>query len=320
MTDLPNPTLTKCQGAEPGMAARMTEMVYETQDSICHALSGLDGGTFHEDQWEREEGGGGRSRVLQDGTVFEKAGVNVSVVHGVLSQQAAAAMGGGQSLSDDADLQFFATGISLVIHPHNPMAPTAHANYRYFERGGGKKEGSWWFGGGADLTPSYLLEEDAIHFHRVHKEACDRHDPSFYPRFKEWCDRYFFIKHREETRGVGGIFFDDLHDRDPNQLFSFSKDCANSFVPAYLPLVEKRANAAFTPAQKEWQQIRRGRYVEFNLVYDRGTTFGLQSGGRIESILMSLPLHARWEYDQHPTPGSSEEQLINVLRHPKTWL
>lgn len=311
---------TETHSALADMADRMKNMVYDTQDRICEALAVLDGSPFREDAWERPEGGGGRSRVLQNGQVFEKAGVNVSVVHGVLSPQAAASMGGGKSLSDEQDLQFFATGISLVIHPHNPMAPTAHANYRYFERGGGQKEGSWWFGGGADLTPAYLFEEDATHFHRTHQEACSRHDPSFYPRFKKWCDDYFCIKHRNETRGVGGIFFDDLHDRHPDLLFAFVQDCASSFVPAYLPLVEKHHNDPFSPDQKEWQQIRRGRYVEFNLIYDRGTTFGLQSGGRVESILMSLPVMARWEYDHHPPAESAEDKLLQVLRHPRDWV
>jgi coproporphyrinogen III oxidase len=311
---------SQAHSAQPEMADRMKSMVYDTQDRICEALAALDGSPFREDVWERPDGGGGRSRVLQNGQVFEKAGVNVSIVHGVLTPQAAASMGGGKNLSSEQDLQFFATGISLVIHPHNPMAPTAHANYRYFERGGGQKKGSWWFGGGADLTPAYLFEEDVAHFHRTHQEACNRHDPSFYPLFKKWCDDYFFIKHRNETRGVGGIFFDDLHDRHPDRLFAFAKDCASSFAPAYLPLVEKHQNDVFTPAQKEWQQIRRGRYVEFNLVYDRGTTFGLQSGGRVESILMSLPVMARWEYDHHPQAESAEDKLLQVLRQPCDWV
>lgn len=320
MTDSQSPEPSTSRSAADGMAEKMTHMVYSMQEAICAHLSELDGSHFIEDVWEREEGGGGRSRVIQDGPVFEKAGVNVSVVHGVLSPKAAAAMGGGQNLSSEEDLKFFATGISLVIHPHNPFAPTAHANYRYFERGGGKKEGSWWFGGGADLTPAYLFDEDARHFHQVHKDACDRHDPGFYPQYKKWCDKYFFNVHREECRGIGGIFFDDLHDRAPEKLFDFAKDCAGSFIPAYLPLVEKRKDTPFSENQKEWQAMRRGRYVEFNLVYDRGTTFGLQSGGRIESILMSLPLHARWEYNHQPPPNSEEGKLVKVLRTPQDWL
>lgn len=302
------------------MRERMESMIRRVQDDICHAVQALEPGTdFREDEWARPGGGGGRSRVLQDGSVFEKAGVGVSVVHGTLSPEAARSMGGGKSLTSEDDLQFFAAGISLVIHPRNPMAPTAHANYRYFERGDGQKEGAWWFGGGADLTPSYLFEEDARHFHGTLKAACDRHDPSFYPRFKSWCDQYFQIAHRGEARGIGGIFFDDLHDRDADALFRFAQECADAFVPAYLPLVERRKDAPFTEAQKQWQQLRRGRYVEFNLVYDRGTTFGLRTGGRIESILMSLPLTARWEYDQHPEAGSEEERLLRVLQQPREW-
>lgn len=301
------------------MRQKMVAMVKAAQDDICAALAEVDGGSFREDTWERDGGGGGRSRVLQDSAVFEKAGVNVSEVYGTLSPQAAQAMGGG-SKADPEDLRFFATGVSLVIHPHNPMAPTAHANYRYFERGDGSKPGTWWFGGGADLTPSYLFEEDAVHFHRVHKEACDASDPAFYPRFKTWCDHYFLIAHRGERRGVGGIFFDDLHDRAPEDLFLFASDCARAFVPAYVPLVKRRKDLPYTDANKRWQALRRGRYVEFNLVYDRGTTFGLRTGGRIESILMSLPLVARWEYDHAPAAGSEEATLLSVLKEPRDWV
>lgn len=302
------------------MRQRMEQMVHDAQDSICKAIEALDGTEFQEDAWERPGGGGGRSRVIQDGNIFEKAGVNVSVVYGTLPPAAAKSMGGGRSLSHEEDLNFFATGVSLVLHPHNPFAPTAHANYRYFERGDAEEPAAWWFGGGADLTPSYLFEEDAEHFHRIHKEACDRHDTSFYPRFKQWCDEYFTIPHRNESRGVGGIFFDDLHDRDPEDLFAFSKDCAASFVPAYLPIVERRHTLPFESKHKEWQGIRRGRYVEFNLVYDRGTTFGLKTNGRIESILMSLPLHARWEYCHTPEPGSEEAKLLEVLQKHREWV
>jgi coproporphyrinogen III oxidase len=301
------------------MRQRMESMVKAAQDEICAALAAVDGGIFKEDSWQRAGGGGGRSRVLQDGAVFEKAGVGVSVVYGTLPEEAARAMGGGQSLDGPEDLEFFATGVSLVIHPRNPMAPTAHANYRYFERGTGEKEGSWWFGGGADLTPAYLFDEDAAHFHRVHKAACDEHDPAFYPRFKAWADEYFLLKHRGERRGVGGIFFDDLHDRDPERIFAFSSECVRAFVPAYVPLVERRKDMPYGEEHKRWQQIRRGRYVEFNLVYDRGTTFGLKTGGRVESILMSMPLTARWEYDHHPVTGTEEERLLAVLKDPRDW-
>lgn len=300
------------------LRTRMQTYVMDLQDRICAALADVDGKAFGEDRWEREGGGGGRSRVLQEGNVFEKAGVGVSVVHGTLTPEAARSMGGGKDLPPDADLRFFATGLSLVLHPWNPMAPTVHANYRYFERGEAGE--AWWFGGGADLTPSYLFGEDAVHFHAVHKQACDRHDPAFYPRFKAWCDEYFRIQHRGETRGIGGIFFDDLHDRDPEALLAFVRECGDAFLPAYLPILDRRKDLPFTAENKEWQQIRRGRYVEFNLVYDRGTTFGLRTGGRIESILMSLPLTARWEYDHHPAAGSEEAQLLEVLRTPRNWL
>jgi len=313
-----NPNQTN-EGTSKPMREQMIEMVHSIQDQICKGLEQYETKTFHEDTWEREGGGGGRSRVLQDGEVFEKAGVNVSVVYGVLPIEAARSMGGGRGLPED-QRDFFATGVSLVLHPHNPMAPTVHANYRYFERGDGSLPGSWWFGGGADLTPSYFFEEDAKHFHQVHKEACDKHDPAYYPRFKKWCDEYFYIKHRKESRGVGGIFFDDLHDRDPQEIFAFSKECAGAFLPSYLPILERRKDLSYTEENKAWQGIRRGRYVEFNLVYDRGTVFGLKTNGRIESILMSLPLQARWQYDHHPEEGSKEAELLDVLKNHREWV
>ena len=301
------------------MRQKMSDMVHRIQDEICAALKQIDGVDFRQDEWTREEGGGGRSRVFSGGKVFEKAGVNVSVVHGTLSPQAAKSMGGGHELQG-TDLDFFATGISLVLHPLNPMAPTVHANYRYFERGEGLKPGSWWFGGGADLTPSYLFEEDAIHFHRVHKEACERHEVADYDKFKKWCDDYFLIKHREERRGLGGIFFDDINDAPRDECFEFVKDCAESFLESYLPIINRRKDLEFSDGQKQWQQIRRGRYVEFNLVYDRGTTFGLTTNGRIESILMSLPLTSRWEYCHEVDDGSEEDKLVQLLRNPVDWV
>ena len=301
------------------MRQSMIDMVHAIQDEICEALRSIDSVDYRQDEWTREEGGGGRSRVFSGGKVFEKAGVNVSVVHGTLSPQAAQTMGGGHELQGK-DLDFFATGISLVLHPHNPMAPTVHANYRYFERGEGKKEGSWWFGGGADLTPSYLFEEDAKHFHQVLKKACDNHQVADYPVYKKWCDDYFHIKHRGERRGLGGIFFDDLNSAGKEECFQFVTECAQSFLPSYLPLLEKRKDLPFTDEQKQWQQLRRGRYVEFNLVYDRGTKFGLTTNGRIESILMSLPLTSRWEYCHEVTPGSQEDLLLQVLKEPRDWL
>lgn len=301
------------------MRQKMAEMVHRIQDEICQVLREIDGVDYRQDEWTREEGGGGRSRVFSDGKVFEKAGVNVSIVHGTLSPQAAKSMGGGHELKG-ADLDFFATGISLVLHPLNPMAPTVHANYRYFERGDGNKPGSWWFGGGADLTPSYLFEEDAIHFHQILKDSCDRHDVADYDHFKQWCDDYFHIKHRGERRGLGGLFFDDINKASREDCFAFVTDCAESFLESYIPILMRRKDLPYREEHKQWQQIRRGRYVEFNLVYDRGTTFGLTTNGRIESILMSLPLTARWEYCHEVEEGSEEARLLQYLRTPKDWL
>lgn len=298
---------------------RMHTLVRDTQDRICAALAALDGGPFREDTWERPGGGGGRSRVLQEGRIFEKAGVNTSLVHGELGAEAARAMRSTHpGLGEER--RFAAVGVSLVLHPHNPHAPTVHANYRYFELGEGRDPGSWWFGGGADLTPSVLYEDDAAHFHRVHRQVCDAHDPAYYPRFKAWADDYFLLRHRGERRGVGGIFFDDLHDpAGPERPFAFVADCAAAFLPAYLPLLERRWQTPVTEAERRWQQLRRGRYVEFNLVWDRGTTFGLRTDARVESVLMSLPLTARWEVDAQPAPGSAEERLVEVLRTPREW-
>jgi coproporphyrinogen III oxidase len=304
--------------------------VRERQDAICAAIEALEGpagGRFRQDGWTRPGGGGGTTRVLQQGTVFEKAGVNVSAVHGLLSPEVARAAAGPGHLTGgspgghpaEGQAPFFAASLSLVLHPHNPMAPTAHANYRYFELGDGATPEAWWFGGGSDLTPAYLFEEDAAHFHRVHKAACDGYDADLYPRLKRACDEYFYLPHRGERRGVGGIFFDRLNGDDPEALFAFVRGCADAFGPAYLPLVEARKDAPFTAAQRRWQELRRGRYVEFNLVYDRGTLFGFKTGGRAESILMSLPLVARWEYDHQPEPGSPEARLVEVLRTPREW-
>jgi coproporphyrinogen III oxidase len=219
-----------------------------------------------------------------------------------------------QNLPDDR--RFFATGVSLVLHPRNPFCPTVHANYRYFELGEGA---AWWFGGGADLTPSYLFEDDARHFHRVHKEACDRHDRAYYPRFKKDCDVYFRIAHRGEARGIGGIFFDDLDEGGQDALFALVSDLGDAFVPAYFPVAHRRASHPYDESHWRWQQIRRGRYVEFNLVYDRGTVFGLKTDARVESVLMSLPLTARWEVSHQPAPGTPEATLLEVLRHPREW-
>lgn len=299
---------------------QMETMVSNMQETICEAAEHIDGCSFRRDSWSRTEGGGGLSCVLQDGNVFEKAGVNVSTVIGMLSSEAMRSLKlGGQDMQA-RQTAFYATGISIVIHPHNPLAPTVHANYRYFELDDGKAHGSWWFGGGSDLTPAYLIESDAIHFHRTLKDACDRHDPAFYPRFKKDCDDYFYLPHRDERRGIGGIFFDHLNEQTPEFYLAFVADCARAFVPSYFPLIEKRKDLPFEPEQKAWQQLRRGRYVEFNLVYDRGTTFGLKTGGRVESILMSLPRTAAWEYAHQPIEGSPEAWTTDALQHPREWV
>ncbi|OWP00872.1 coproporphyrinogen iii oxidase [Marssonina coronariae] len=308
------------------MRLRMEEFIKEQQKIIVAALEEVDGKRFRIDTWERPNGGGGISSVLQDGNVFEKAGVNISVVYGTLPRPAIEKMRVNHSAIDPNvdSLDFFATGLSIVLHPKNPMAPTVHLNYRYFETA--KPDGTsnaWWFGGGTDLTPSYLFDEDAIHFHKTIKEACDNHDKEYYPRFKAWCDQYFSNKHRNETRGIGGIFFDDLDEKEKDQenTFAFAQSCLKAFLPSYLPIIAKRKDMPFTEKEKEWQQIRRGRYVEFNLVHDRGTAFGLNTpSARVESILMSLPLTASWRYMHEPEEGSREQRLVDVLRKPREWV
>lgn len=307
---------------------RMEALVRLKQKEITQGIASLDSVDFHTDTWLRgDKGGGGQSMVLQNGTTFEKGGVNISVVHGKLPKEAVARMKADHanlhSKAEDGSVNFFACGLSLVIHPHNPHAPTTHLNYRYFETSDpitGELTG-WWFGGGADLTPSYLYEEDARHFHLQHKNALDKYDTTLYPKYKKWCDEYFLIKHRNETRGIGGIFFDDFDDKPADEILKIVESCFDAFLPAYLPLVEKRKDQPFTEEQKQWQQIRRGRYVEFNLVLDRGTKFGLQTpGSRIESILMSLPATASWVYDHHPEEGSEEAKLLAVLQNPVDWV
>ena len=309
------------------MRLRMEAFIKAQQKEIVAALQELDPGQkFRIDTWTRPNGGGGISCVLQGGQVFEKAGVNTSIVYGTLPRPAIEKMRvNHKALDPDVDsLEFFAAGLSCVLHPTNPNAPTVHFNYRYFETMDAQGNcNAWWFGGGTDLTPSYLFDEDAIHFHRTIKEACDKHDREYYPRFKKWCDKYFYIPHRGESRGIGGIFFDDLdeEEKDQEQLFSFIKDCLTAFLPSYLPLIQKRKDMPFTEKEKEWQQLRRGRYVEFNLVHDRGTSFGLNTpGARVESILMSLPLTARWMYMHDADRGSREERLLKVLREPVGWV
>ncbi|XP_039008772.1 oxygen-dependent coproporphyrinogen-III oxidase, chloroplastic-like [Hibiscus syriacus] len=326
ISERPHTFLRETDGQDDGsVRSRFQRMIMEVQDSVCAALEAVDGaGKFKEDAWTRPGGGGGISRVLQDGAVFEKAGVNISVVYGVMPPEAYRAAKASAADEKPGPIPFFAAGVSSVLHPKNPFAPTLHFNYRYFETDAPKDAPGaprqWWFGGGTDLTPAYIFEEDVEHFHSIQKQACDKFDPSFYPRFKKWCDDYFYIKHRGERRGLGGIFFDDLNDYDQEMLLSFATECANSVVPAYVPIIEKRKDIPFNESQKAWQQLRRGRYVEFNLVYDRGTTFGLKTGGRIESILVSLPLSARWEYDHKPEEGSEEWKLLDACINPKEWI
>ncbi|KAK9471819.1 coproporphyrinogen III oxidase [Dipodascopsis tothii] len=310
--------------AGEAMRDRMEAFIKGKQQEIVAAIAAVDGTDFRVDEWQRPGGGGGISCVLQDGNVFEKAGVNISVVYGKLPPQAVTRMRADHKslkVPESGFLPFYACGLSLVIHPKNPNAPTVHLNYRYFETE--NEDGtpqSWWFGGGSDLTPSYLFEDDARFFHSQLKAACDKHDASYYPRFKEWCDKYFYIKHRNESRGIGGIFFDDLDDKDPELIFAFVRECLSSFLPTYVPIIERRKDLPFSEKQKEWQQVRRGRYVEFNLVYDRGTSFGLQTpGSRVESILMSLPLTAAWMYQYEPEPETDEAAVVAVLKEPKEW-
>jgi len=309
--------------AKDSIRHKFEKLIRESQDSICAAITEVDGMEFREDAYTRPSGGGGITRVFQGGNVWEKAGVNVSVVYGLMPPEAYRAATG----NDDAELNgegfvpFFAAGISSVMHPHNPHAPTMHFNYRYFEtEQWGGIPSQWWFGGGCDITPSYLYKDDMEHFHGTLKNVCDEHDEAYFPKFKQWADDYFMIKHRGERRGCGGIFFDDLNDKPKEELFEFSKQCQQSVVPAYVPLVEKHMNDEFTEDQKRWQQARRGRYVEFNLVYDRGTTFGLKTGGRIESILMSMPLTSRWEYDYVPEKGTPEWDLLDACQTPRDWV
>ncbi|HIK44936.1 MAG TPA: oxygen-dependent coproporphyrinogen oxidase [Leptolyngbyaceae cyanobacterium M65_K2018_010] len=314
---------------------RASAMLKQLQDSICQQLEHLDGlATFQEDSWERPEGGGGRSRVIKQGGVFEQGGVNFSEVWGdhlppsILVQRPEA-----------TGHRFYATGTSMVLHPRNPYVPTVHLNYRYFEAGP-----VWWFGGGIDLTPYYPFEADVVHFHQTLKTVCDRHNPHYYSVFKPWCDEYFYLKHRGETRGVGGIFFDyqdgqgylyrgpdqgktadqvsqslgELPQRSWEDLFAFAKDCGEAFLPAYLPIAERHQAREY--GERQFQLYRRGRYVEFNLVYDRGTIFGLQTNGRTESILMSLPPLVRWEYGYSPAPDSPESRLYEVFLKPQDWV
>ncbi len=300
------------------MKDKFYSYILNLQDQICTALEAQDGtAKFREDLWDRPEGGGGRTRVIENGAVFEKGGVNISAVHGKLPDSM-------QKLFNVGEADFFACGLSLVIHPKNPMVPTVHANWRYFEMydADGKVINSW-FGGGQDLTPYYLFDEDAVHFHNICKTACDKHNPTFYEKYKKQCDDYFWNAHRHEARGIGGLFFDYLKEAPEMSMeawYNFVTEVGNSFVESYVPIVQKRKNLPSTDENRKWQEIRRGRYVEFNLVHDKGTLFGLKTNGRIESILMSLPPHVQWIYDHHPKVGSEEERLVKVLERPIEWL
>ena len=285
------------------------------QEAIVGRLAALDGGEFRRDEWSRAEGGGGITRLREDGGVFERAGVNFSHVPGASLPPSASA-----GRSELAGRSFEAMGVSLVLHPRNPHAPTVHMNLRFFVAEKAGTEPVWWFGGGMDLTPYYGYAEDARHFHRTCRDALAPFGAEHYPRFKRWCDEYFFLKHRGEPRGVGGVFFDDLNQPDFAACFALVRSVGEHFLPAYLPILERRRDLPYTDRERAFQAYRRGRYVEFNLVYDRGTLFGLQSGGRTESILMSLPPRVEWRYDWQPEPGSPEETLYTDFLVPKDWL
>lgn len=290
----------------------------QIQDEICRALEAVDGkAKFEEEKWERDGGGGGRTRVIQNGNIFEKGGVNFSAVHGKLP----AVMQKALKVKHD---DFFATGVSIVIHPNHPMVPIIHMNIRYFEMPAADGcEPVRWFGGGIDLTPHYVIDEDARFFHSQLKAVCDRFNADFYPRFKQWADDYFYIKHREETRGIGGIFYDKLvatEDLSWENIFEFSKALGRSFIPTYTEMVNRNRDKAFTDNEQQWQYQRRSRYAEFNLVYDAGTKFGLETNGRIESILMSLPPTAKWLYNYKPQAGSEEERTLSLLKKGVNWV
>ena len=295
------------------------DYIHDLQNKFCSALEEVDGkAKFVEDKWERPEGGGGRTRVIANGTVFEKGGVNTSVVFGDVTHAMRTAL-----KIDGA--KWFACGLSSVIHPMNPFVPTVHCNYRMFELYNANDQlVDRWFGGGTDLTPFYLFEDDAKHFHQIYKDVCDTHDLSFYSTFKKECDNYFVNFHRNnERRGIGGIFYDYRRDTElsgQSAWAEFGKACGDAFISAYNPIVERRKNAPYTEENKHWQEIRRGRYVEFNLVHDRGTLFGLKTNGRIESILMSLPPTVRFEYNFQPEAGSEEDKLLKVCLHPRDWV
>lgn len=301
--------MTKSSVTE-GQIQTVKTFLLKLQDDICRTLTLADGkGKFVEDSWQREEGGGGRSRVMSKGDIIEQGGVNFSHVFGAEMPRSATA-----ARPELAGRNFQAMGVSLVIHPHSPLIPTSHANVRFFIAEKDGEDPIWWFGGGFDLTPVYIFEEDAKHWHQVAHDLCAPFGDDVYRKYKKWCDEYFYLKHRNETRGVGGLFFDDLNEWGFDQSFSFMQAVGLGYLHGYLPIVERRKSLPYGDRERQFQLYRRGRYVEFNLVYDRGTLFGLQTGGRTESILMSLPPLARWEYDYQPSPESPEENLIQYLR------
>lgn len=295
---------------------KIVDYLHGLQDHICSEIEQCDGqDSFFEDNWTREQGGGGRTRVLSNGKVFEQAGVNFSQVSGGELPASATAL-----RPELVGRQFNAMGVSLVIHPHNPYVPTSHANIRFFMA---HKEGEkpiWWFGGGFDLTPYYAFDEDCVHWHSIAKQACEEFGPEIYPQYKKWCDEYFFLKHRNETRGIGGLFFDDLNVWEYEKCFAFMRSVGDHYSKAYIPIVNKRKDLEYGERERDFQLYRRGRYVEFNLVYDRGTLFGLQTGGRTESILMSLPPLVKWRYDWHPEAGSPEAKLYEKYLQPQDWV
>ncbi|MBT5219734.1 MAG: oxygen-dependent coproporphyrinogen oxidase [Woeseia sp.] len=294
----------------------VTDYLRTLQMRICSSLEDTDGvGKFERDHWDRADGGGGESRVLTNGKIFEQAGVSFSHVFGDQMPPSAT-----QSRPELAGKRFQAMGVSLVLHPHNPYVPTTHANFRFFTTEGDDADAIWWFGGGFDLTPYYPFLDDVIHWHRSAKAACDSFGEDYYPSFKQWCDKYFYLPHRNETRGVGGLFFDDLNKPDFDSSFALTRAIGDQFLPAYLPIVKARHEHKFGERQREFQLYRRGRYVEFNLIHDRGTLFGLQSGGRTESILMSLPPRVRWAYNWQPIPESPEADLYDNYLAPREWL
>ena len=302
---------------QPNITA-VRDYLLSLQDNICQQLEMVDGQEkFVEDAWERTDGlaGGGRTRVLNDGAVFEQGGVNFYHVRGTRMPASATA-----NRPELAGRRFEAIGVSLVIHPKNPYAPTSHTNVRFFIAEKEGEEPIWWFGGGYDLTPYYGFEEDAIHWHQTAKNACDPFGDDVYPKLKTWCDDYFYLKHRDETRGAGGLFFDDLNEGGFEHCFAFLQSVGNSYIDAYVPIVKRRKDTSYGERERNFQLYRRGRYVEFNLVYDRGTLFGLQSGGRTESILMSLPPLVKWRYNWQPEPGTDEAKLYEVFLKPQDWL